>query len=69
MDMVISDDGQTLYVAAYGSAKVAVFKTSELEADQHKSDPTSHIHLSGGGPAGLVLDEANQRLYVLTQLR
>src|SRR5215468_7510340 len=31
MDMVISADGTTLYVAAFGSSKVGVFSTEELE--------------------------------------
>ena len=29
--------------------------------------PRSHIEVSGGGPSGLALDEANHRLYVLTR--
>jgi YVTN family beta-propeller protein len=67
MDLAISSDGETLYVAAYGSGKVAVYKTSELESDQHVSDQASQIKLSGGGPAGLALDENHKRLYVLTR--
>jgi len=67
MDMVVSSDGETIYVAAYGSSKVAVLQTSELEADSLPAGSSNHIELSGGGPAGLALDEDHQRLYVLTR--
>lgn len=67
MDMAISSDGETLYVAAFGSAKVGVFDTRELEKNTFEPDANKQIHLSGGGPAGVVLDEANKRLYVLTR--
>lgn len=67
--MAITGDGSTLYVAAYGSAKVGVFSTASLESNGF--DPTvasaDYIEVPGGGPAGLVLDEVNQRLYVLTR--
>jgi len=65
--MAISSDGTTLYVAAYGSSKVGVFDTGELETDTFVPDSASHIPVSGGGPSGLVLDEASQRLYVMTR--
>ncbi len=67
MDMAISNDGATLYVAAFGSSKVGVFNTVQLENDSFVPDSASHIVLSGGGPSGLVLDEAHGRLYVLTR--
>jgi YVTN family beta-propeller protein len=67
MDMAISSDGETLYVAAFGSAKVGVFDTKELEKNTFEPRVDKQIHLSGGGPAGVVLDEANKRLYVLTR--
>ncbi|WP_455205085.1 YncE family protein [Kaarinaea lacus] len=67
MDMAISSDGKTLYVAAFGSGKVGVFNTTELENDTFEPDLKNQIQLSAGGPAGVVLDEANKRLYVLTR--
>jgi len=67
LDMVLTGNGQTLYVAAFGSSKVGVFNTAQLEANTFTPSSASHITVSGGGPAGLVLDEANQRLYVLTR--
>ncbi len=65
--MVVSSDGTTLYVAAFGSSKVGIFDTAELENDTFTPDAANHIVLSGGGPSGLALDEANDRLYVLTR--
>lgn len=67
MDMAISSDGETLYVAAFGSGKVGVFDTAELEDNSFTPSVDSQIQLSAGGPAGVVLDEANNRLYVLTR--
>ncbi len=67
MDMVVTRDGKMLFVAAFGSSKVGVFKTAELEADSFVPDRANQIEVSGGGPSGLALDENNQRLYVLTR--
>lgn len=66
-EMAISGDGSTLYVAAFGSSKVGVFSTGALEDDSFVPDAATHIELTGGGPAGLVLDERRNRLYVLTR--
>lgn len=60
---------QDLYVVAFGSDKVAVLPTSRLEGavpGQPVQDQRDHIEV-GGGPAGLGLDEARERLYVLTR--
>jgi YVTN family beta-propeller protein len=69
LDMVVSSDGSTLYVAAFGSSKVGVISTSDL--DNGTFDPatasSSYLPVSGGGPSGLVLDEANGNLFVLTR--
>lgn len=67
MDMAISSDGKTLYVAAFGSGKVGVFDTASLENNSFVPDTANQIQLSGGGPAGVVLNEAGNRLYVLTR--
>ena len=67
MDMAISNNGRKLYVAAFGSSKVGVFNTRQLENDTFVPDEANQIHVSGGGPAGLALDEAHDRLYVLTR--
>ncbi|WP_044250448.1 beta-propeller fold lactonase family protein [Chondromyces apiculatus] len=65
--MAVTSDGATLYVAALGSQKVGVFSTAALENDTFVPSAANHIPLSGGGPGGLVLDEARKRLYVLTR--
>ncbi len=65
--LAISANGQTLYVAAKGSDKVGIFAVAELETDTFVPDSADHVHVSGGGPAGLLLDEARGRLYVTTR--
>jgi YVTN family beta-propeller protein len=69
LDMAITSDGKTLYVAAFGSSKVGVFSTSSLEDDSF--DPVAasanYIPVSGGGVSGLSLDESRHLLYVMTR--
>ena len=69
LDMAVTSDGKTLYVAAFGSSKVGVFSTSALENDTF--DPVAasanYIPVSGGGVSGLVLDEPRGQLYVMTR--
>ena len=69
LDLAVSKDGTTLYLAAFGSSKVGVFNTRSLEDDSF--DPVAasakYIAVSGGGVSGLVLDEARGRLYVMTR--
>jgi YVTN family beta-propeller protein len=67
LDMAVTSNGETLYVAAFGSSKIGVFNTGQLEADTFTPDSADHILVSGGGPSGLILDEARGRLYVLTR--
>ncbi len=67
LEMAVTSNGQTLYVAAFGSAKIGVFDTAQLEADTFVPSDADHIPVSGGGPSGLVLDEARGRLYALTR--
>ncbi len=69
LDMAVTGDGKTLYVAAFGSSKIGVFDTASLE--NNTFDPrlasANYIAVSGGGPSGVVLDEARGRLYVMTR--
>ena len=69
LEMAVSRDGHTLYVAAFGSGKVGVFDTNALETDQldPMTDSAHYLTLSGGGPSGLALDELRHRLYVFTR--
>ncbi|RKH44872.1 YncE family protein [Corallococcus sicarius] len=68
-EMALSSDGAKLYVAAFSSSKVGVFDTAALEADTFnpRTASANYIPVSGGGPSGLVLDEARNRLYVMTR--
>jgi DNA-binding beta-propeller fold protein YncE len=65
--MAITRDGDTLYVAAFGSSKVGVFDTRALENDSFVPSVANQIEVSGGGPSGVVLDDQQGRLYVLTR--
>jgi DNA-binding beta-propeller fold protein YncE len=65
--MAVTGNGATLYVAALGSDKVGVFSTAQLEADTFVPSTASQIPVSGGGPTGLVLDEARKQLFVMTR--
>lgn len=67
VDMALTRNGRMLYVAAFGSSKVGVFDTNALEQDRFTPSAANHIEVSGGGPTGVVLDEARDRLYVLTR--
>jgi DNA-binding beta-propeller fold protein YncE len=67
LDIAVTGDGATLYVAAFGSSKIGVFATSELRDDTFVPDAARQIAVSGGGPTGVVLDEPRGRLYVLTR--
>jgi len=58
LDIAISGDGQEVYVAGFGSRKVAV-----LDAG---GNVTRRISV-GEGPGGLALDEGRNRLYVLNR--
>src|SRR6185503_10655276 len=68
-DMVVSRDGRTLFVAAFGSSRIGVFDTTALR--NNTFDPraisSNYIPVTGGGPSGLVLDEANGRMFVMTR--
>jgi len=67
LGMAITTDGNTLYASGFGSQKVAVYNTSELENDTFTPSATNLIDLSAGGPTGVVLNETLNRLYVLTR--
>ncbi|WP_438025001.1 hypothetical protein [Sorangium sp. So ce233] len=65
--MAVSANGKRLYVAALGSDKIGVFSTAALEADTFVPRLARQIPVSGGGPTGVVLDEARGQLYALTR--
>ncbi len=65
--MAITQNGQTLYVAAFGSSKVGIFNTAQLENDTFQPSTANQVQVSGGGPSGIVLDEQHHRLFVMTR--
>jgi len=69
LDMAVSADGKRLYVAAFGSSRIGVFDTAELEGNTFnpRTASANYINVGGGGPSGVVLDEARNRLYVMTR--
>jgi DNA-binding beta-propeller fold protein YncE len=74
LGMAVSSDGATLYVAGFGSSKIGVYATADIEGDSFTpgADDVTLTGLGacpGGacGPTGLVLDEDHTRLYVLTR--
>lgn len=67
LGLAVRSDGQRLYLAAFGSARVAWYGTRTLADGTFTVDPARQIPLSAGGPSGLVLDEPRKRLYVLTR--
>lgn len=69
LDMAVTHDGHTLYLAAFGSSKIGVFDAEALENDTFnpRAISSNYIPVSGGGPSGLALDESRGRLYVMTR--
>ena len=67
LGMAVTADGTSLYVTAFGSGKIGVFDTVELADDSFAVSSDNQIPVSGGGPSGIVLDEVNDRGYVLTR--
>lgn len=65
--LAIRSDGSALFVAAFGSSKIGVFDPAALADDSFVPSSSTHIEVSGGGPSGIVVDEARNRLYVLTR--
>lgn len=67
LGMAVSQDGQTLYVAAFGSGKIGIFDTQELADNSFQPAAGDRIGLSAGGPSAIVLDETRNRGYALTR--
>lgn len=67
LGMAITDDGSRLYVTGFGSQKIAIYNTTELQADSFEVSASNQIPLSAGGPTAVVLDESRDRLYALTR--
>jgi len=64
--VAFASKGDTAFVVAKGSDKVAVLPVDALQAGQFTPDTKQHIEVPGG-PSGIALDEARDRLYVLSR--
>jgi len=67
MDMVVSPDGKTLYLAAFGSNKVAAIATGQLDTGSYTPSDSGQVAIPGGGPTGLALSADGSRLFVLSR--
>ena len=65
--MVFSPAGDTLYVAALGSAKVAALPAASLTTAAFSANAAQHITVPDG-PAGLALDASGTRLFVYSHI-
>jgi DNA-binding beta-propeller fold protein YncE/mono/diheme cytochrome c family protein len=65
IQMQVSSDGSTLYVAGFGSNSVGFYDTAQLEADTFVPDAANLVHVPR--PRGIALDEARGLLWVASQ--
>ena len=65
--MLFSPNGDTLYVAALGSAKVAALPTASLSTAAFSPNSAQHINVPDG-PAGLALNASGTRLFVYSHI-
>ena len=65
--LAFSPDGNTLYTAAFGSAKVAALPVSTLATGRFVPDSSNHITLPPG-PSGLAVNATGTRLYVYSRI-
>jgi DNA-binding beta-propeller fold protein YncE len=66
-DIAITRDGSTAYVVAQGSSKLAIYATGDIESGNIVPSTANQVVLTGGGPAGVVLDEKDGVAFVLTR--
>lgn len=66
-EMVVTADGSTLYVVAFGSNRVARIATADLEAGRYDPAATDHLRVPGGGPSGLALSPDERQLFVFSR--
>jgi len=66
MEIQVSRDGTKAYVAAFGSAKIAIISTQQLEDNNYQANAAEHISVPSG-PTGIVLSADSSRLYVYSR--
>ncbi len=67
LELAVSADGSDIYGVSFGNGKIFRYGTSDLENDSFAPSASSQVKLTGGGPTGIVLDEARDQAYVLTR--
>lgn len=67
LQMAVTNDGRDLYMVAMGTNKLVRYSTSQIEGNTFTPSASSQLVVSGGGPTGVVLDEARGRAYVSTR--
>ncbi|WP_089723717.1 hypothetical protein [Candidatus Thiosymbion oneisti] len=67
MGLQFPANGRYLFVAAFGSDKIGVFRTRKLRNDSFEPNENTQISLSGGGPSGFAIDEEKGLMYVMTR--
>jgi YVTN family beta-propeller protein len=65
--IAVTQNGKNIYAVAQGSNKLAVYPTSAVEAGSVTPSAASQVHLSGGQPTGVVLNENEGMAFVLTR--
>ncbi|MEY4427424.1 MAG: hypothetical protein RLZZ182_113 [Pseudomonadota bacterium] len=67
LEMAVSPDGKSLYMASMGTNKLVRYSTAALEANTFTPNTADQVVLSGGLPTGVVLDANRGRAYVTTR--
>jgi DNA-binding beta-propeller fold protein YncE len=68
LEMAVTPDGSTLYLASMGTNKLVRINTAQLENDSYTPSTGNQVVLNSGLPTGVVLDAARGRAYVTTRL-
>lgn len=65
--LVFSPNGETLYTAAFGSAKVAALPAAAIVSGTYSADASRYIDVPPG-PSGLALNASGSRLFVYSRI-
>ncbi|ROS02020.1 cytochrome c peroxidase [Sinobacterium caligoides] len=66
MNMVVSDDGETLLMSAFGSNRIALIDAKALDKGEYTPDASKQITVPGG-PTGVLLSNNGKRAYVYSR--
>lgn len=65
--MVLNSSGDTLFTAAFGSAKVAALPTASLISGNYTPDASRYVDVPAG-PVGLAINASGSRLFVYSRI-